>query len=314
MTDYVTYDLYGNVKILIQLLQNLLFFCTVPPNIKMMYNISIVITTMAEAYISAMIKPITSKIDSNKDWSDIVRDKIVPYLENPFSHKIGTEEEKQGFYDYILIDCPKEIIRVQNIKTPYWFKRMAFLTTTHKKFKGKTRINMNLEFRNCVVRTPPADYNGDNPLLQAVAGSDSYCYTRTMCEPNNYLGSLLQLSGQCLCARCNFEFRKADDCTKQFLRNGGQIMNKENVWNAYMKISKTLNQIKNGSLCQHTEIKDFSVDHPTISFCNCPKWTKNSKYCVMHSHDEEKHSHENSHEEIHSDEEIHSHEYILDSD
>ena len=40
----------------------------------------------SQAYISAIIKPITSKVDSDKDWSDIVRDKIVPYLENPFSH------------------------------------------------------------------------------------------------------------------------------------------------------------------------------------------------------------------------------------
>ena len=247
---------------------------------------------MAEAYVSEIIKPITSKIDSNKDWSDIVRDKIVPCLANPFSHKIGTEEEKQGLYDYILIDCPQTLITVKNIKTPYWFKRRAFLTTTHKKFKGKTRINMNLEFEEGACHFPPADYNGDNPLLQAVAGSNSYC--NSMTENTGML-------------RCNFEFRKADDCTKQFLRDGGQIMNKENVWNAYMKISNILNQIKQGNHCQKTRIE--RKFHRTIVFCNCPKWTKNSKYCVMHSHDEEIHSHENLLAYVNSREE-----YILDSD
>ena len=137
--------------------------------------------TTAEAYVSSIIKPGTSKVDSNRDWSDIVREEIVPYLQNPFSHKIGTEEEKQGLYDYILTPCDQTLIAVKNIKTPYWFDRMAFLTTTHKKFKGKTRIHMNLESRNLAVHSPPADYNGDNPLLQAVAGSDSYCNTMTMC-------------------------------------------------------------------------------------------------------------------------------------
>ena len=102
--------------------------------------------TPAEEYVSEIIKPITSKIDSNKDWSDIIRDKIVPCLANPYSHKIGTEEEKQGFYDYILIDCPQNLIRVKNIKTPYGFKRHAYLSIIYKKYKGKTRIQMNLEF------------------------------------------------------------------------------------------------------------------------------------------------------------------------
>ena len=86
----------------------------------------------------------------------------------------------------------------------------------------------------------------------------------------------------------SFEFRDADDCTKDFIRYGGQVKNKENVWNAYMKLSVLLYRIETGpgSLCQYHDVKEWACGSDDIHLCcGCPKWSKDSKYCVEHSHD-----------------------------
>ena len=92
----------------------------------MMQELNRNITSMAEAHVSAMIEPITTEINrkNNKDfdWNDIVKDKIVPYLKNPLSGKIGTEEEKQAFYKFIQKPTYSYLKRMK-VDSPLWFER-----------------------------------------------------------------------------------------------------------------------------------------------------------------------------------------------
>ena len=83
----------------------------------------------------------------------------------------------------------------------------------------------------------PEDYSGDNKIFKANIGG------RFRVEfANKYK------------LDCRFEFRHADDCTKDFIRYGGQILNKENVWNAYMKLSSVLEQLRKGNMCQSVKV------------------------------------------------------------
>ena len=132
---------------------------------------------------------------------------------------------------------------------------------------------MRLNFQ-CNVKVPD-DYSGDNKIIQANIGNPSHMGVFN--EKEYTLPS--------------FEFRDADDCTKDFIRYGGQleVKNKENVWNAYMKLSVLLYRMETGpgSLCQYHDVKEWACGSDDIHLCcGCPnlKWSKDSKYCVKHSH------------------------------
>ena len=138
-------------------------------------------------------------------------------------------------------------------------------------YKGKVRITMNLHFDRRVK--VPADYSGNNKIIQANIGK-----YMGICNENRY-------------TLPSFTFRDADDCTKDFIRYGGQVKNKENVWNAYMKLSVLLYRMKTGGLCQHHYVKEWGHTYSyDIHLCCCPKWSKDSKYCVKHSHKYHKNS------------------------
>ena len=236
-------------------------------DIKMMQELNRNITSMAEAHVSAMIEPITTEINrkNNKDfdWNDIVKDKIVPYLKNPLSGKIGTEEEKQALFEFIQTPTYSHFKRMK-VDSPLWFERFLNFDISHKTYRGKKRITMELRFDLDNYEKVPEDYDGDNEILKENIG----VYFRIWNNINLYKRN------------CRFEFREADDCSAEFIRNGGQILNKENVWNAYTKISCEMNEIKKGNICQHVHVYSKMID-----LCCCPKWTKDSKYCIMCSHE-----------------------------
>ena len=212
--------------------------------------------------IVKMIEPVTNRVDSNKDWEAIIEDNVISYLRNPLSGKTGTEEEKQALFEFIQTPTYSYLKRMK-VDSPLWFEIFINFDISHKTYKGKKRITMELKFDPAMEKVPE-DYDGDNEILKENIGVYFRIWNINLYKRN-----------------CCFNFRRADDCSAEFIRNGGQILNKENVWKAYTKISCEMSEIKKGNVCQHVNVYR---DSKMIDLCCCPKWTKDSKCCIMCSH------------------------------
>jgi len=194
----------------------------------------------------------------------------------------GTCDEMEGFMSYVMTHHKTLLLRT-HIDTIYWIKIETFLRSKMKVIQGCVYITLELEFPEMYVKIPDEDERStldqnlidQHSLLEVVNGHDS---------------TQKRVSVKIYPCGFSYTFKTASQCSEAWLKDEScMVLNKENLWFAYEKISRDLIRLKESpKFCSLVEriynpvwMGDF---WPCIQLCGEYVWTERHNYCVECTH------------------------------
>ncbi len=198
---------------------------------------------------------ITLNPPEHVDWEDIVRDKIMPCLKNPISGVTGTPEEKKAFFEYIKDGSRRtKCVASRRMRKTEAFELLYTFDVSTQIIRGKKQICMEVR-GGTDQKLVPIDYSKDDKFKQ-YAGK----YVRV------YYG---------MKGKTEYRFREKEIMTKSFKEiYDGEILNEENVWNAYTDLCTKLYNVMTFSLfaeiCSRSPSPDCSSGCALVGVASFP--------------------------------------------